>query len=628
VIPYGADYDDEGNRVDAADAFDQAHGDPDAPWPDDSTTSLSAAQPAALPGLKALLEELAQAESDAVRPRVHEVIRLLAHSASETRQEYRDAITGEGYISRGDWIEALSEAKKQTGRQQPQATRPGNGEAATTAALDITDEPDAVREITEAISNGALPDVYIRGQQLTHIATSDETARTRDLDDAILRRLIADHLPCTRLTKVGYVGALPLPMTCKAILALADWPKVPRLRGVTTYPVLLPDGAILQQEGYDSASQLYLHRGVAMEPVPERPGPELVARARSFLLDKYLADFPWVESDRGISADKANYLAMLLTPLLREIVRGLFPFFYITAPERGSGKTLLGILIQILYGASMRVLPKDDAEVRKVITASLRGSDPVIMFDNVPHDMTIDSASLAAVLTMPEWTDRILGGSRDGSWPNDRMWGATGTNVEVGGDFGQRTVRIALDYGKPHPDRRTGFRIPDIEEWTRASRGTVIRALLILASAWQAGGAPITSHVMRGFTPWARTLGGLLEFHEIPGFLANRDQIEVHDQDAEEWDGLLRVLHGAYGSIAQSARDILTDAASRPELRDALPSTKDGGPHNTRTLGKAMREHAGRWYAGGTLSLRNPGVNRENSQLWQIVTSEAAGANG
>lgn len=32
-IPFGADYDDQGNRLDAADAYDQAHGDPDIPWP-------------------------------------------------------------------------------------------------------------------------------------------------------------------------------------------------------------------------------------------------------------------------------------------------------------------------------------------------------------------------------------------------------------------------------------------------------------------------------------------------------------------------------------------------------------------------------------------------------------------
>jgi hypothetical protein len=33
TIPYGADYDDEGSRLDAVDAYDLVHGDPDVPWP-------------------------------------------------------------------------------------------------------------------------------------------------------------------------------------------------------------------------------------------------------------------------------------------------------------------------------------------------------------------------------------------------------------------------------------------------------------------------------------------------------------------------------------------------------------------------------------------------------------------
>jgi RecA-family ATPase len=42
VIPYGADYDDEGNRVDAVDAYDQAHGDLDVPLPDRPVSDSSA----------------------------------------------------------------------------------------------------------------------------------------------------------------------------------------------------------------------------------------------------------------------------------------------------------------------------------------------------------------------------------------------------------------------------------------------------------------------------------------------------------------------------------------------------------------------------------------------------------
>jgi hypothetical protein len=485
--------------------------------------------------------------------------------------------------------------------------------AAAADPIDITDEPDAVKGITEAIDRGAIPHIFLRGRQLVQIAARDGDLQIRDLDPDILRGLISDWLPCTRKVGPQQVAhpALPYPVTCRAILARADWPKVPRLRGVVFFPVLLADGTVLQDSGYHQASGLYLHGGGDIKPLDASPSAQDVAAARAFLLGRYLGDFPWVSD-----ADLANYLAVLLTPLLREIIAGLFPFAVITAPERGSGKTLLALFFEILYGASMRTLPKDDAEMRKSITAALRGAHPVIIFDNIPEYSTITAPSLAAAVTLPTWTDRILGQSREGTWPNDRLWCATGTNVRVGGDFAQRTVLIRIDFGRPRPDLRGGFAIQNIDQWTAANRGEVIRALLVLAADWYNAGAPRSGHVMRGFTRWAQVLGGVLAHHRIPGFLENREEIVAHDEDAETWGHFLAVWRGQYGEIAQTARAVLTDAATRPELRDALPSTRDGGPHTSRTLGNALAAHEGRWH--GDLAVKRVG-GAQRSVLWRVV---------
>ena len=40
VIPFGADYDDDGNRIDAVDAYDRTHGDPETPWPESPVRSV------------------------------------------------------------------------------------------------------------------------------------------------------------------------------------------------------------------------------------------------------------------------------------------------------------------------------------------------------------------------------------------------------------------------------------------------------------------------------------------------------------------------------------------------------------------------------------------------------------
>jgi len=563
-----------------------------------------------LPPLEQLLDELAGGGADDRRRRVHQVIRLLASAPVEVQQDYRTRIIERKHISPGDWREALAEAKRSRPREA--ARKPATqeeDEPGPKDALDITDEPDAVREITAAIGAGDLPEVYLRGRQLVHIGVIDEYAETRDLDEALLRRLIADHLPCTRQTPFGVRGALPYPNTCKAILALMDWPKVPSLRGVAFYPLLLADGTVLQQPGYDQASGLYLHQSMTIGPVPEKPTAQEISAARTFLLSKYLRDFPWTSP-----ADKANYLAALLTPPLREVIADLFPLVYVTAPERGTGKSLLTELLTILYGGAIRAFPENDGEMRKVITAILRGAEPVIVFDNV--DCVVKSAPLAAVLTAKTWTDRILGGSRDGKWPNDRLWTLTGTNVTLGGDHAQRSVRVAIDYGRPDPDLRTSFAIPDIAQWTQANRGQVIQAVLILARTWQVAGAPETDHVMRGFTRWARIIGGILAYHDIPGFLVNREETQVHDEDYAEWDRFLHMLFSQYGDRPQLARGILDDAAAHQELADAMPSTPGGGPWTRQALGQALRDHEGRWYGG--LSIRSEEDKHAKVQRWIV----------
>jgi hypothetical protein len=573
-----------------------------------------------LPPLTELLTILDSVAEDKRRSWIHQMIRALTAEPVETQQGYRDVIVSAGHMRPGDWREALAEAKKNRRRLEEPDTAAGKVQhQAAEDALDITEEPTTVRLITDAISSGRFSEIYVRGDQLVQVTTGGKGVLTEDLDDAILRRQIADHLPCVKRTVIGIVGALPMPITCKAILAAPRWPKVRRLCGVATFPVPLADGTVLQQPGYDAASGLYLSEDLGMAPIPEKPIRKQIIAAQEFLRDKFLHDFPWMSD-----ADRANALAMLLTPLMREIISNLYPFFYITAPERGSGKTLLANLANILYnpGQSMRTLPAREEEIHKTITSALRGASPVIIFDNIPQGMTLKSPALAAVLTMRHWTYRILGGHRDGTSLNDRMWVATGTNVSLGGDFAQRSVRIAMDYGKPNPDLRRGFAIPEIEAWTAQHRGEVLWHLLILIRSWQLAGAPLDiQQVMRGYTPWARTLGGILAFHRISGFLANRDEVVGQDEDDAEMTAFLRIFKSRYGGRGVTTRELLTDAATDRDLADALPSTIDGGKHSPKTLGKLLTGHEGKWYGHQPkMTLRRRKDNHSTS-WWRVDES-------
>ena len=100
------------------------------------------------------------------------------------------------------------------------------------------------------------------------------------------------------------------------LLGEVRWPGLPPLFAVVGAPVLRPDGTLLQRPGYDPTTGTYLAAKVPLDPVPDRPTAVQVARARAFVLDRFLVDFPWVTS-----ADRANYLGLLLTPVLRPFLR-------------------------------------------------------------------------------------------------------------------------------------------------------------------------------------------------------------------------------------------------------------------------------------------------------------------
>src|SRR4051812_29591987 len=103
----------------------------------------------------------------------------------------------------------------------------------------------------------------------------------------------------------------------------------------------LPTCVIERKSGASSpwtmpATGLYLAAKVKLPPVPETPSPEQVDQARAFLLDRFLRDFLW-SSD----ADRANYIALLATPIVRYYTRSLTPFALIDATMPASGKTIL-----------------------------------------------------------------------------------------------------------------------------------------------------------------------------------------------------------------------------------------------------------------------------------------------
>ncbi|MEV6445699.1 hypothetical protein [Amycolatopsis sp. NPDC051716] len=94
-------------------------------------------------------------------------------------------------------------------------------------------------------------------------------------------------------------------------------------------------GRCCERPGYDPATGFYLTANGHLDPIPDRPSAAQVDAAREFLLERFLHDFPWRSP-----ADRANYLALLVTPLIRPFTNPLSPFGMIEASMPGSGNTM------------------------------------------------------------------------------------------------------------------------------------------------------------------------------------------------------------------------------------------------------------------------------------------------
>ncbi|MGI5524464.1 hypothetical protein ACQEUX_26480 [Micromonospora sp. CA-259024] len=489
--------------------------------------------------------------------------------------------------------------------------------------LQIGSGPETIRVLKAALVDGLLPDTYVSAGALVHMeAVSGGLATAADEDSPLpvsasmvnpagLAGLLAEHAYVYRLkTRKSDTGdpevyedeVTPPRDILSSVLAGKTWPGVPPLRGIIGAPVLRRDGTLLQQPGYDPATGLYLASKVALPPVPDEPTAEQVTEARTFLLDRFLRDFPWASA-----ADRANYVALLATPILRHFTRSLTPFALIDATMPSSGKTILTAGPGMLYGQRVMTWAYSDEELRKSITAVLAEQVGVVIWDNLAEGTVIDSAVLAQLVTSGVWSDRQLGASRNVATVNDRLWMATGNNLQVGGDMASRTVRVRLDPDMPRPELRDqrGFGIPHLDQWITdpANQLTVLWHLLVLVLDWTRRGAPRVSGLsMRQFTPWAQALGGFLAHHGIDGFLTNAADIREIDEDETRWRAFLTCWHDRHGGRAMTAAELRQDGEPMHLGSDAhdpwdgqFITTHNGRLPNPLQLGRLLTGQAGRW---------------------------------
>ena len=478
---------------------------------------------------------------------------------------------------------------------------------------------DALKALT---AHNRPPEVFVRSGSLVRVREDENgTPEIQLMELGHVRGRLARVADFARITDHGETRVNPPEVVVKDIMALGAWP-FPALEAVVESPILRPNGSVFEQPGYDQETRLYYRpaNGFELPKIPKIPKTADIRTALD-LVNEAIGEFPFADESSA-----ANTLALLLSPVVRQAIDGPVPMALIDKPQAGTGGSLLAETAAIIGSgrtAEMLGAPRDDEEWRKQITAKLSAGATMITVDNV--EGALYAPSLARALTARTWTDRVLGRSETVTVSQRATWIATGNNIILRGDLPRRCYWIRLDAKDSRPWQRQHFRHPDLLSWVMRKRGHLVHALLTIARAWFAAGKPKADKLPRlgGFECWAETVGGMVDFAGIPGFLGNlNDLYDKADESGAEWEGFLSAWHAHHGEDPITVAELTKLIKDNNHFRAALPSDllealdkSDGG--FTRRMGNALSKRAGTRYGEDELHVAVAGEFRRAKQ-WSV----------
>ena len=490
----------------------------------------------------------------------------------------------------------------------------------------IADAWTAIQTINDAKESDGTerPFLFQNGGALVRIAGTGAHTRIEALGDTAMYGILARSANWHNITEEAITAAPPSRDTARDMLVNPD-PRLPPLDSVVRTPTFGKDSTLITAPGYHRADALWMFRDDSLEiaEVPTNPSLEQVGCARALLVDELLVDFPFVRD-----SDRAHAVAAILLPFLRRMIDGLAPIHLIEAPTQGSGKGLLASLISIVstgLAAEGRTLPEAEDEVRKMITAELVTGRPIILLDNLSEKRVLESPALASVVTVPCWTDRLLGESEMLHLRNNALWLMTGNNPRLSAELSRRCIRLRIDPRIDMPWLRGGFKHPLITQWAHENRSALVHAALTLIQAWIAAGQPLSETRLGSFERWSEIMGGVLAVAGIPGFLGNLNELyEASDGDGQLW----REFTGAWWDAYRDEPKKVSDLTQFCEERDLMLTVRgDGSSRSQQTrLGKALATKRDRVFNGLTVKRISQGKHK-GSIFYALAPATGPGGN-
>lgn len=302
------------------------------------------------------------------------------------------------------------------------------------------------------------------------------------------------------------VATVPL-STAQHVVAMRSYPaeSIRVLRGLTTAPVLRPDGSVVTAPGYDRRTGLLLLWIGEPVEVPDAPTRE-DARAAYMVLCKPFRDFRFRDTDerrQGIA--RAGLVAAVLTPLARHAIAGPVPGFMCEADDPGAGKSLaMQVCGAIVLGRppGARQYTGDDDEMSKRIASVGLSGAPLWMLDNVREHIA-GGALESALTAYPTIAARMLGTNSDVEIPWNAVTFMTANGASYSRDMVDRMVHIGLR--KRTADETPAGELPPVLSLVLAERRELLAAALTILRAHAVAGRPQGATLPR-FEAWSRVV--------------------------------------------------------------------------------------------------------------------------
>jgi hypothetical protein len=167
-----------------------------------------------------------------------------------------------------------------------------------------------------------------------------------------------------------------------------------------------------------------------------------------------------------------------------------------------------------------------------------------VYFDNVKSK--IENTAIEACLTTGVYMDRILGRSEVVQIPSQAVFVTTGNHLSFGAEMMKRTVTVELNAHMSDPEKRTGFKHPDLKRWVVANRERLLGAIYSIIGEWFSRGQHRSRAKLGGFEDYCEVMGGILEMLDCRGFL-DAPMESARDSESEMAENFAAAWHESIG---------------------------------------------------------------------------------